>query len=403
MIAAVEAWRVALALLVLSIARGAAAADDPAAAARELARQTAALAGKGASVTVALRNASSLDPMATAQVRAAFELALEEAGAVASPIAPAVEASLTLSENPSQYLLVEVARKGEERQVWIAAWKRNGAPGGAPSPAAGAVALEKKLVWEQDEPILDAAFAAAGTLVLSPSKIILSTRTAGGPEQPKAVSITPARPQPRDPRGRLRVNGKSFQAYLPGTMCSGTADAGITVACHASEEPWVLESGSRDILLAGFAPARNYFDGQVVTQTGVRKTVPPFFSAASVEDQGRTWWVLALANGRAQLFDAALEAAGDLPAWGSDIAGADARCGAGPQVLATQPGDRGEPDAVQAFTLVNRSARAIAPPVSFAGPVTALWPSGGNAVLAVARDLRTGRYAAYVVSVVCGN
>jgi hypothetical protein len=88
--------------------------------------------------------------------------------------------------------------------------------------------------------------------------------------------------------------------------------------------------------------------------------------------------------------------------WGSDIAGTDARCGGGSQVLATRPAE-GEADALQAFAVSNQAVTAMTGAVDFPGPVTALWPSGGTSVLAVARDLRTGRYAAYLVTVVCGR
>jgi hypothetical protein len=397
MIAAVKGWQGVLAAL--WVAHSAAAADDPAAAARELARKTAAFAGKGAPVAVSWRNVSSLDTQFAAQTRADFEVALQEAGAVASLIAPVAEASVTLSENASQYLLVEEARKGEDRQVWIAGWKRKASP----TAAATGVQLEKKLVWEQDEPILDVGFPAAGMLVLSPSKIALYTRGAAKWEQAKAMPIALPKPWPRDPRGRLRLSGNSFHAYLPGMTCSGSAEGELTMDCRPGDEPWVLESGSRAMLLAHFAVERNYFDGSIATQTGVRKTVAPFFSAASVEDQGRTWWLLAAVAGRTEVFDGAMEPAGSLPAWGSDLAGTVARCGTGSQVLATRAGDRGEPDSLQAFGVVNRVPAGIAPPVEFEGPVTALWPAGGNAVLAVARVLQTGRYSAYMVTVGCSE
>ena len=69
---------------------------------------------------------------------------------------------------------MEEARKGDERQVWIASWKRP-APTGAP---AGRMSLEKKLVWEQEEQILDVVLPADGMLVLSPSRVTLRTEAA---------------------------------------------------------------------------------------------------------------------------------------------------------------------------------------------------------------------------------
>jgi hypothetical protein len=398
MIAAVKRWQALLSALLFVSPSGANAADSLAGAARELARQTAALAGAGEPVSVAWRNVSSLGSAELAQAREAFEAALQQAGSRIGEVAPLAEAQVTLSENASEFLLVEEARKGTERRVWLAAWKRTG-----PAAPVSSVVLDKKLVWEQDEPILDAAFPEGGMLVLSASRVTLYTRPSGRWEPREAVPLAPARPFPRDLRGRLRVSGPSFRVYLPGMSCDGAWQPALALDCRAGDEPWVLESGSRFLLLGNFASDRNYFDGRVTAQTGQRKTVAPFFSAAAVEDQGRPVWLLTLVDGRTRLFDAALDPLGSLADWGSDIVGTDARCGGGSQVLATRPGDGAEPDAVRAFAIANRAAVALSPAVDFAGPVTALWPSGGSAALAVVRNPETGKYQAYVVSVVCGS
>ena len=110
-------------------------------------------------------------------------------------------------------------------------------------------------------------------------------------------------------------------------------------------------------------------------------------------------------DGRTQIYDATLEpaggAAGGVPAWGSDIAGTDARCGGGWQVLATRPGSAPEADAVQAFAVLNRIPTPLTASVEFTGAVTALWTLTGSSVAAVVHDLATGKYAAYLLSVVC--
>jgi hypothetical protein len=162
---------------------------------------------------------------------------------------------------------------------------------------------------------------------------------------------------------------------------------------------WTIESGTRALLLAAFAAGRDYFDGRVVTQTGQRKTVPPFYSAAAVEDAGRQMWLLALIDGRTAILDASLENVGAIPSWGSDIAGTDARCGGRPAVLATRPGDAHEGDAVEAFAIVNRAAVAIGAAVELPGPVTALW--SGTSIVVVARNTGTGKYQAYVLTIGC--
>src|SRR5205814_1649181 len=120
-IASVKWWYALCAALPFFLPPHATAADDLNGAARELARKTVAFAGRGETISVAWRNVSSLGAPELARLRVAFETAVREAGARAVESASG-EASITLSENVSQYLLVEEIRKGEERQVWIASW-----------------------------------------------------------------------------------------------------------------------------------------------------------------------------------------------------------------------------------------------------------------------------------------
>ena len=63
---------------------------------------------------------------------------------------------------------------------------------------------------------------------------------------------------------------------------------------------------------------------------------------------------------------------------------------------------KGTLDAIQAFAIVNRAAVPLAAAADLPGPVTALWTSAGSSATAVVRDLGTGRYAAYRITVACG-
>lgn len=399
MFAAGKGWQAVLAAIPIALALpvpNAYASGDRATAAITLARKTAALAGRGEAVTVAYKNISSLAPAEWSGLRAAFEAALRDAGCRVGQTA-AVDARITLSETPSQYLLVEEARRGDERQVWIASWDREAST--AVKPAG--VSLELKQVWRQPEQILDIAFLPAGMLVLTPSKLTLYGHNSDIWTARESMEITNTKPWPRDLRGRLRATGSTFQIFLPGMACNGNTEAALSLDCRASDAPWVLESGSRGLLLAAFAAGRNFFDGRVVTQSGARKTVPPFYSAATVESQGRLFWVMAQTDGRAQIADASLEPVDAIEQWGSDIAGIDARCGGASQVLATRAGDSKGPDALQSFTILDRFATPVTAAVLLPGPVTALWPSGAEAAMAVVHDLGSGDYIAYVASVSC--
>jgi hypothetical protein len=380
-IASVNGWRAACLAVALLTVPMAGAAEDLNAAARDLARKTAAAIGKGEPVAVTWRNLSSLGSAALMQARSAFDAGLRDAGVRSGDAPSPAEAQITISENASAYLLIEEIRK----EVWIASWKRTAA-----EPALPAANVEKRLLWEQEEPILDAAVAGDALLVLTPSALL---RIA--PRQ--SVPVTAPKPPPRDVRGRLRVAGAGVQVHLPGVLCSGSLEPALTLACKPSDEPWTLESGSRAMLLASFAATRNYFDGRVVTQNAVRKNLPPFYSAAAVDEGGRPLWLLATVAGRAEIFDAAMDPAGAVAGWGSDIAGIDTRCGGASIVLATRPGDG--PDAIQAFTVVNRAAVAMGEPAELPGPVTALWPSG----IAIVHNAAKGKYQAYALKVTCGS
>ncbi|HWB84895.1 MAG TPA: hypothetical protein VG675_12190 [Bryobacteraceae bacterium] len=398
MIAAVKGRYAALSSLLFLIPHAASASEDLKDAARNLAQRTIVFAGRGEAVSLVFRNVSSLGSPESEQARSAFEAALQAGGSRIQPQA-AVQIRLTLSENQTQYLLVEEIRRDDQQNVWIAAWKR-----AETQPAAmPAVALEKKLVWRQDEPMLDVAFPSGGMLVLSPSKLSLFHRQNNQWQLAQWLPIASPKPWPRDLRGRLRLNGPAFSAYLPGLACSGSTAPQLSMRCQPSDAPWVLESGSHSMLLASFLATRNYFGGRVVTQTGESKTVAPFFTAASAEDGNQPVWLLAMLDGRTRIFNAAFDPIGAIPAWGSDIAGTEASCGGGAQVLATLPVDGSEPDAVQAFAVTGGAVSELSGPVTFAGPVTALWPSGPASVLAIERDLATDKYAAHVITVVCGS
>lgn len=390
MIAVVIGRHAVLSALLFLIPTAARPADDLAGAARELARRTAVY-GRVDLQAIQWRNLSSLGPADLAQARSTFENALQETAGRGSS-APLLNVRITLSQNPAQYMLVEEAESPEERQVWIASWKR----AGTPSLAASGMTLQSKLVWEQPEPILDVAYLGDATLVLSPSGLTLHAKTGR-----QSAPIAPVKPWPRDLRGRLKLAGAGIEAFLPGMVCSGSAAPALRLDCRSADEPWVIESGSRGILLAYFG-GRNFFDGRIVTQSGARKSIPPFFSAAALDDQGRLSWLMAMLDGRTQIFDAAFNPQAAFTQWGSDIAALDARCGVGSQILATRPVDGSEPDAVQPFSVANGAPAPLAAPVIFPGPVTALWTSSADTAIAVARDLSTGKYGAYLLTIACG-
>jgi len=365
-------------------------AIDMGGAARDLAHSVAAAAAREP-VTLSVRNLSTLGPGEATAIRREFESELRARGNRLTETAPADEIRLTISENLTQFLLIAEVRRGDERQVLLDSWPRfpppsqPGASGGARSTQAQ-VTLEKKLLWEQEQPILDAARLDDGMLVLDAARILL----ARGQER-QSVPIPPLHPWPRDIRGRLLTSGAQFTAWLPGTVCRGTTEPKLVGECRESQEPWPIAPGAT----ASFSTARNFFEGRVAMESWGSHDVPAFFSAAPVGDA----WVFAGEGGRAHIYTRSWEAGAAIDRWGGDIAGIQTPCGT--RILATRPAGIAEPDAIQPFDLVDGRANPAGPAQEFPGAITALWSTGSSAT-AVSHDHQTGRYAAFSLAPACG-
>jgi len=332
-------------------------------------------------VVLNVRNLSVLGPGETAEIRQAFESELKTTGAASADV------QLTISENLTQYVLLAEIERGGSREVLLESWPRDAASAAAGKPASGRVTLEKKLLWEQDQPILDALQTGDATLVLDGTRVLLIR---GGAQQ--SLPIPARHAWPRDLRGRLSVNGAAFTAWLPGTVCRGSVQPQLTLECAESQDAWLLGPAA----IAAFSPARNFFTGHIDVEPGGTRDLAPFYTTAPAGDA----WVMAGTDGRARIYTHAWDAAGNIDQWGSDIAGIQTTCG--PRILATRPTGLAEPDAIQPYELIGNAANSAGPAVEFPGPVTALW-STGAAATAVSDDLETGRYAAFTLAPACGS
>lgn len=93
-----------------------------------------------------------------------------------------------------------------------------------------------------------------------------------------------------------------------------------------------------------------------------------------------------------------------IPGLGSDLVTLTSDCGNGWQLLATKPGDWTASDSVQAYEFENTQAIPVGRAIDFDGPVTALWPSeSGKMAHAIVRNLKSGFYEAYSISITCGR
>src|SRR4051812_22227766 len=114
------------------------------------------------------------------------------------------------------------------------------------------VAIELTPIYSQQSAMLDIADAGQQLLVLTPDAISLIDRAAGG-RIVASATVGTRRVWPRDLRGMLRVNGGSFEAFLPGVTCRGTV-APLTAVCSDENESWPIGLENN-----GVAPSRNTF------------------------------------------------------------------------------------------------------------------------------------------------
>jgi hypothetical protein len=376
----------------------------------ELARIIAAQIGAPTTVALTMRNASTLTESDAGAIRQALRSQLRSQGFrfVRADRAKA-EVRVTLSENADGYLWVAEIGSGDSRAVRMVAVPRVPPPPASSTPEP--LSIRKALVFEQEERILDFSLLgpdAEGTarmLLLGPERISLFKKLAGSWAVQQTAPISHARPWPRDLRGRLVVRtDQTFDVYLPGVKCAGAVQPELSADCHEGSETWPLDAGSSSEVSARLAADRNSFERRAAIGSAQEMPVPPFYSAAEIPGRGGPTWVFAGVDGHVRLIEKGAEPVATWEGWGSNIASLRSGCGKGWQLLATRPGDGTEPDAVQAFEVSGRRAVPVSAPVEFPGAVVEMWPAAdGVAVKAISRNLKTGNYEAFSLSISCGE
>jgi len=363
--------------------------DEPA---HALAQKIAAVLKTREPVMFTFASVAPVSPSDAAAAQDAMERQLPGAGIGTNPQA-GISVALTISENLRDWVWVAEIHRGDAREGVMEEWPKPEEPANA-----GLVVIEKLRMLERDSRILDFAPLGRDLLVLDAESISLYENSSGAWQRKLGVRVPVARSLPRDLRGRLFVQGDVYQAYLPGLTCNGNAARGLGITCR-DEALWPLGSNARAVSM----PTRNSFE-QFVLPDGLQKRIPAFFSAAGFSDHGHAALLFAGTDGRMHLYNAAFEPGASWGGWGSDVAAVETECGSRTLLLATAAGDSTAPDSVQAYELKEGAPRPAGDPVAFPGPVTALWSgSERGAAVAVSRDLKSGRYAAFRLAIPCSR
>jgi hypothetical protein len=321
--------------------------------AKEFAQRIAAALPGRENVTCEIRNQSSLRTDETARVEQTLKAELADRGVRLTSSGAAISVVVTLSENFKDYVWTGEIRQGETSRVVLITAKRSQENRILPSSMPVAIRSEK--FWEGPERILDAGEVSDGVgkswvvLLLTHGVRILDRQTGFA----NTIEITPNQSASRDPEGFLKVSrsGATVGFFFLTRVCSASLETLDLIGCSPTQ-------GSNGGVIVGMIPI-------------LGDAAPP---------------------GPPQ------------PGKGTEVIMTSV-CNGSRQFLATGAGDYSRTDSLQVFQMESDRAVAISAELNFPGPITALHAgiTVQDAPSAVVRNLTTGNYEAYRLSISCGQ
>jgi hypothetical protein len=377
-----------LALLFFAISARADSLED---AARVLARKVAATL-HGASVTCEERNLSSLRGNEFSDLSAAFQEELQQRGAKILPADAAGSVVLTVTENVSSYLgIVQIRRKENSDTVMEPLGPIEGAP---VTELLYSLALHKEFLFVQDSPIVDVVLDRDGKGAFALGlQGIASYKRQDELWVPTGTERLPVRRlSVREPRGFLYFGVDTEAAYLPGELCRISLQDARGWTCEKNADPLPVRSVSPFVV--------------------TKKKMGPWFSMAQFGPTEANRIVVTGRDGLARLYEEGADPVSVFSGWGSEIASVRSGCGHGWQLLVTGKEDWTRADTIQAMEIQERQALPVSSPIELGGSVIALHSSATRTMeeasasaiaVAIIRNLQTGRYEAYRLSITCPN
>jgi hypothetical protein len=319
--------------------------------AKELARKIAASLPARTSISLEIRNSSSLLPEEVSRIARAMIAELQNLG-VGAPAngGGAASVAVTLSESLRSYVWAAEIHFGDASQVVFTMLPRTSENRDVSS--ATPLTLHSEKFWEGQEVLLDAAIANSSggdslLLLLTPKELLIREL---GSDAASIVPFPPAQHVTRDPTGYLIQNGNRATVKSMQQICDIDLEVRTLIECRPAEAPpsdrpsAKIEEGEPSEPL----PMRVARD----TQTAAVQTI----------------------------------------------------CRPGALYLVAGRGDYTEPDTIGLFESKVADGPINEKPLSdllhFAGPVMAL-QSVGAAPRAIVHNLQTGNYEAYRIFISC--
>jgi hypothetical protein len=315
--------------------------------AKELARKIGEALPVREDVSCEIRNLSSLQPAEVARIEQSLRAELQERGVRFSagggaPIAVVV----TLSENFKDLVWTGEIRQGDNLHVVMTTAAHSSET--RPFSDAMSVTIHKDKFWEGPEHILDALEVAGmggepWIVLLLPDKLLVQE-----PSGRLEIYFPPA--AGRDPVGKLvqEENGKAIVFLIPPRMCSTDLNMRRLIACLPLDENETARASSIPFLIDP-APA-----GPTPPGKGIGLAIGP------------------ICRGDAKL------------------------------ALVTGGTDDTQSDSLQVYLVESSGPVAVSSEVEFPGPILDLH-SAALGPRAVVRNLTTGNYEAYRLSISCGQ
>ncbi len=330
----------------------------------------------GPGVRVSAKNGSSLSNADLLKVQRAFERALQRRPARGA-LAPVslTEVKLTLAEDVREFVLIAEIVQDAQRRVELVRFQPQS------SERKSLPALERRLLWEQPEQMLDALPVDNRLLILEPRRLTVYERRDG--QWTRADSASIDAPPVRDPRGRVTLDDGALAVWLPGTTCHGQFAPALALDCTNQTEDWPLAT----------EPV-HFMAGRNTLESGLWSG---FYALARLEVGNRAQWLLAVGDGRTRLYDSNRQPIGWVEGLNGDWVGV-----CGDKVLVARPTEKGAAVSLAAYAIVERKATPATEALELPEPVTALWPAPGGAI-AIARNAATENYAAYSIHLDCSR
>jgi hypothetical protein len=272
-----------------------------------------------------------------------------------------VDITVTVSANAKDLsmLTAEIPRE-DGRIVEMVEFPRPPLPVSGPN-----LSIERTLLWQQADPILDVIAMGDRMLVLDEKSVTRYERRQGVWTMAEAAPI-PMEPV-RDPRGHLELSGDTIVAEVPGLTCRGSLMAPLSPECAAGGR---LAAGRNTLEESGW---------------------PPHFSHATLgEDE-----ILSEMDGRIHVYDRSHRSLGVFMGWSSDFAVIRSDCGGQQVVAAGDPPDQ-VVDTISLFDVVNHAPIRKSAETPLPGTVNAVLEHDSPVV--VVRNLSSKQYEAYQIN-----